>query len=143
MIVFIIFTGCSRNTLEFENIASHKDIVEESEYGKIKMEFSKLDGEDIRSFNTKQGKTYKFGYKYLITEGAIVLQFRDSKDNIITEIILSEDDYKDAKKETEKDDGGQVKIHEFGSNIKVKSSDQKIKIAIIGKEASGKIKITW
>lgn len=133
--IFILFTGCSRNTLEIESIANHKDIVEDSEYGKIIMEFSELDGEDIRSFSAKQGKIYKFEYKYLITEGTIALQFRDSKDNVITEIILSEDEYKDSE--------GKVEMHEFGGNVEVKSSDQKIKIVIIGKEAKGKINITW
>lgn len=102
-----------------------------------------LDGENIRTFSAKQGKIYKFDYKYLIKEGTIRLQFRDSKDDIITEIILSEDGYKNAKKEIEKDAEEKVEIHEFGGNIKIKSRDQKIKIAIIGEKARGKISITW
>lgn len=97
--VVVFFVGCSsRNTLEFENISNHIDITEDSKYGKIMMEFSMLDGENIRTFSAKQGKIYKFDYKYLIKEGTIRLQFRDSKDDIITEIILSEDGYKNAKR---------------------------------------------
>ncbi|MCT4542425.1 MAG: nucleotidyltransferase domain-containing protein [Vallitalea sp.] len=132
-ICILIFTACSRKSLEFESIANHVNVVEESEYGKIKMEFSKLDGEDIRSFSAKEGKTYAFEYAYLITEGTIELQFRDSQDNVITKITLSEDEYKEAKKELKKDND--VEVYEFGSTIQVKSNDKKIKIAIIGKDS--------
>lgn len=45
VMVAFIFTGCSKKILALEGIANHVDIVEESEYGKIKMEFLKLDGE--------------------------------------------------------------------------------------------------
>lgn len=47
------------------------------------------------------------------------------------------------QKEIEKDAEEKVEIHEFGGNIKIKSRDQKIKIAIIGEKARGKISITW
>ncbi|MCT4544484.1 MAG: hypothetical protein N4A63_13135 [Vallitalea sp.] len=139
----LIFTACSKKSLEFESIANHVNVVEESEYGKIKMEFAKLDGEDIRSFSSKEGKIYAFKYSYLIAEGTIELQFRDSQDNVITKITLSEDEYKEAKKDLKKDSDGEVEVYEFGSTIHVKSSDKKIKIAIIGKDAKGNINITW
>jgi|GEM_PF-2761895 len=144
LIVFIFSVGCSsKATLEFDSIADHKDVVEESEYGKISMEFLTLDGENIRSFSAKPDKVYEFDYDYLVTKGNIKLQFRDSDDHIINEIVLSEEEYISAKEEIEKETEGAVEVHEFGRSVKVKSRDHRLKIYIIGSEASGKLNIIW
>ncbi|QUI24113.1 hypothetical protein HZI73_18235 [Vallitalea pronyensis] len=143
LVFMIVLTGCRKETLEFEAFANHMGLVEESEYGKIMMEFSKLDGEDIRSFSTQEGKKYEFQYNYLITEGAIEVQFRDSQGNVITSINLSEDEYKEEKESLQEESNGPVEIHEFCRVISVKSRDKRIKIALIGKEAKGNFNITW
>jgi adenylate cyclase len=143
ILVGVIFTGCAKKTIEYESIANHVDLVEESEYGSISLEFSELDGENIRSFKSKKRKEYKFDYEYLITEGSLTIEFRDSKDNIIETFVLDESEYVDALESLKKDPGETVTLHEIGSFISVKSSDSRIKIALIGEKAKGKIKIVW
>ncbi len=142
-IIFVVLTGCNKKTLQIESLTNHKETIEESEYGKISMEFSLLDGEDIRSFTAKKGEKYTFDYEYLIMEGTVTLQFRDSKDNIISQIILSDEEYKTEMKRSEKESDGEVNLHLFGSNISIISNDDKIKIAIIGKDAKGKLELSW
>ncbi len=142
MIFVMLITGCNKKTLQNEGLANHKEVTEDSEYGKISMKFLRLDGENIRSFSAKKGKGYKFDYDYLITDGTITLQFRDSKDNIISEAILSDQEYiEEMEKLLEESDS--VKIYFFGKTINVLSNDDKIKIAIIGDNASGELKLTW
>ena len=143
IMVMILMTACGQENLTYESIANHVDLVEVSEYGNVSLEFSELDGENIRSFKSKKGKEYKFDYDYLITEGSLTIEFRDSKDNILEEFELDESEYIIALESLKKDHGETAALHEIGSFITVKASDDKIKIALIGEKAKGKIKIVW
>ena len=143
IMVMILITACGQENLTYESVANHVDLVEESEYGSISLEFSELDGENIRSFESKKGKEYKFDYDYLITEGSLTIEFRDSKDNILEEFVLDESEYINALESLKKDHGETAALHGIGSSISVKASDDKIKIAIVGEKAKGKFKIAW
>lgn len=142
IVAMFLLTGCAEETLKYESMANHVDLVEESEYGSISLEFSELDGENIRSFESKKGQDYKFDYDYLITEGSLTIEFRDSKDNILEEFVLDESEYINAL-ESLKEDNETAALHGIGSSISVKASDDKIKIVIVGEKAKGKFKIVW
>ena len=142
IIAMILLTGCADKSLDYESMANHVDLVEESEYGNVSLEFSELDGENIRSFESKKGKEYKFDYDYLITEGSLTIQFRDNKDNILEEFVLDESEYINAL-ESLKKDNETAALHGIGSSISVKANDGRIKIALIGEKAKGKFKIVW
>lgn len=143
LLTILMLTGCENKTLEISSIADHTGLVENSKYGEINMEFSNLDGEDIRSFSSKKGKKYEFNYNYLIKEGNLTIQFRDSEDNIIEEIDISEDEYIKALEQLESENDGPVQLYEFCKTTGIESSDNKIKIALIGDNAKGKIQLTW
>lgn len=77
------FTGCAKKDLIYEKLANHINIEEDSAYGKIKMNFDKLDGEDIRFFVTKKGDMYEFNYEYNISNGDIKIIITDSQENYL------------------------------------------------------------
>ncbi|WP_281817218.1 hypothetical protein [Vallitalea longa] len=143
LMIVLMLTGCGKKTLEITSIANHTELVENSKYGEISMEFAKLDGEDIRAFSSKKGEEYKFEFNYLIKEGNLNLQFRDSQDNIISDINLSEKEYMNELEQLQQECDGDVNIEEFCRNIVIESSDNKIKVALIGEKAKGKIDIIW
>ncbi|PKM66202.1 MAG: hypothetical protein CVU95_12790 [Firmicutes bacterium HGW-Firmicutes-2] len=142
-LIVVSIVGCTKREIDYESIADHKNFVESTEYGNINMEFSLLNGNDIRSFDSKRGKEYQFDYEYLVTEGSILLQFRDSEDKIIDEVLLTEDEYLDAVYNLESEHEGEVNLYKFGSNITIDSKDEKIKIVISGDNAKGRINISW
>lgn len=135
--------GCTNREINYENLAQHKDLVEETDYGNISMSFSLLNGDDIRTFHTRPGKKYNFEYTYLITEGSILLQFRDSEDNVLDEVLLSDEEYKLEKTKLESENDGSVNIYEFGSLTRIYSRDVEIKIVISGINAKGKLSVKW
>ncbi len=146
-LICLLVTSCSSidKEIKIESMANHKNIKEELEYRSIKMEFELLDGEDIRSFEVKKNKSYKFDIEYVITEGTLTLEFRDSKNNKIKEIVITDSEYKNEvellkKKNPETSD---IQIYAFGTNLRLKSSDNQIKIVLIGDNAKGKISINW
>ena len=143
VLVSISLVGCSNKEINYESTAQHKDLFEETEYGSINMTFALLNGDDIRAFHTKPGEKYEFNYTYLITEGFIALQFRDSEDNVLEEISLSGEQYKSEKLKLESEHDGSVNIDEFGSMTTIISKDNEIKIVISGKDAKGKLHIKW
>lgn len=134
IILIVNLTSCSKEELQFEEMANHKNVVESSQYGKIDMSFDELDGKDIRTFKTKVDKEYEFEYKYKIDSGELLIEFTDSKGNILAKLP----DGNELKKED-----SHIKIGEVGGVIKVTSADEKIKIIINGKKASGYININW
>lgn len=139
----VVLSGCAKKEIVYEGMAEHKDLIEETEYGNIRMSFSRLNGSDIRTFESKPDKVYAFKYTYLITEGFISLQFRDSMDNVLEEILLSSEDYETEKNKLPGGQEGRANIQEFGSQRSVKSTDKAIKIVINGNEAKGHFNITW
>ncbi len=143
VLVSTSLVGCSNKEINYESMAQHKDLFEETEYGSINMIFSLLNGDNIRTFHTKPGKKYEFNYAYLIEEGFIALQFRDSEDNVLDEISLSAEEYKSEKSKLESEHDGSVNINEFGSMTTIMSKDDEIKIVISGKDAKGKLHIKW
>ena len=139
MLSFImLFSGCGK-TLQYESIADHLNVVENSKYGLIDMKFDLLNGKNIRTFQTKVGITYNFGYDIDIQKGDIRVIFTDSNDNIIEDIgWISE-----YKKEIDPENNDHVNVYGTGGVKKVKSIDDKIKVIIEGKEAVGSINISW
>ncbi|MBS7528771.1 hypothetical protein KHM83_19065 [Fusibacter paucivorans] len=136
-------SSCSKPNIEFESMAEHTSLEEETQYGNMALTFSNLNGEAIRSFKSRTGKAYTFSYNYLITEGALKLQFRDSQDNVLSELAFSEETYQTAIDSLQEENEGEVNIIEIGSNVTIESADEKIKIVLIGNNAKGKIQITW
>jgi len=127
-------SACAKKSpeLEYEKIAIHEDMIENSEYGKIDMKFKKLDGEDIRSFKAEKGKIYKF--KYEAESGEIKIQFADSEGNIL-------DRLPDGSETKQSNDN--IHIGEIGGYIDVESPDEQMKIIIVGKNVEGYVNITW
>ena len=143
ILVSISFVGCSNKEIRYESMAQHDELFEETEYGSINMNFSLLNGDDIRTFQTKPGEEHEFNYTYLITEGIISLQFRDSEDNVLEEISLSAEEYRSGMLKLESEHDGEVNIHEFGSMTTITSKDHEVRIVISGKDAKGKLHIEW
>ena len=143
VLISISLIGCSNKEIYYESMAQHNELIEETEYGSINMTFSLLNGDDIRTFNAKAGKKYVFNYSYLITGGLISLQFLDSEDNVLDEILLSSDEYESEKAKLENEHEGAVNIDEFVSMTSITSKDDKIKILISGKDAKGKLLVKW
>ncbi|QSX04680.1 hypothetical protein JYG23_08150 [Sedimentibacter sp. zth1] len=147
LLISVLVTGCSviDKEIKIESIANHKEIKEDLEYGNIKMEFELLDGEDIRSFVVKKNKSYKFDIEYIITEGTLTLEFRDSKNNKLEEIVITEEEYKSELEKLKKEnpESGNTQIYTFGTTLNLKSSDNQMKIVLKGENAKGKINIEW
>lgn len=127
-------SACTDKSLEYEKIAIHEDMIEDSVYGKIDMKFKKLDGVDIRSFKASKGERYKFDYKYKAESGEIMIQFADSKGYIIGYLP-------DGSEMKQNDDN--IHIGEIGGIIEVESVDEQMKLIITGNNAKGYINITW
>lgn len=139
LLIASVFTGCAKGHLIYEKRANYTDIVEDSAYGKIKMNFDKLDGEDIRSFQTQKGKMYEFTYDYNISYGDIKIIITDSKENILAQTKWNNELERDIKKNK----GETAKVNGSGGVLKITSTDDKIRIVIAAKEASGSLSIKW
>lgn len=142
VLVFITsftFGGCSAEELQFEKIANHTNVVEDSAYGKIKMTFDILDGEDVRAFETKPGKTFSFIYDYDIDQGDIKIAFTDSNGEILGQTEWSSE-FENRIQESE---GESAKLNGSGGVLSIKSTDNKLRIVIMGKVASGNLVIEW
>ena len=138
ILLIMFFSGC-RKTLEYESIANHINVAENSKYGLIDMKFDLLNGKDIRTFQTKAGITYEFNYNIDMQSGDIRVMFTDSNDNIIEDIGW----FSEHKKAFEEENKWQVNLNGIGGIKKVKSIDDKIKVVIEGKDAQGYVKISW
>ncbi len=138
-LVTVTFVGCANKELIYEKFANHTNVVEDSTYGKIKIDFDTLDGENVRAFEAKIGKVYEFKYEYNILNGDIKIIITDSKENILGQTKWNSEEEQDIKK----DEGETVKVNGSGGVIKVRSVDGKIRIVVDGKEASGNLKIEW
>ncbi len=136
--------GCMDKNIIVEKTAEHINLIETSEYGHISLEFESLTGEDIRSFEVKKDKIYDFEYKYLITKASLKIQFKNSKDELIEEIILDSDEYfNELKKLKEENQNDSIQLIEIGRPIRLSSNDGEIKVYFIGDETEGKISIEW
>lgn len=135
----LAFFGCSHKELTYEKTAKHDNVVEDSSYGNINMTFKKLDGEDIRAFETKPGRNYEFEYSYSITDGDIKIMFTDSKGDILAQTKWSSE----AEKKLKAEKGESAKLNGSGGILEVESSDNKIRIVISGRSSSGEVKIEW
>lgn len=138
-ITAIAFFGCSSRLLVFEKLADHTNIVENSVYGKIDMKFDTLDGEDVRVFTAKPGASYDFKYEYNIAKGDIKIIFTDSKENILAQTKWKSE----VETEIRESEGDTAILNGSGGVEAVKSADERLRIVIIGKEASGNLKIVW
>jgi hypothetical protein len=137
LLIILSFTGCIKKELIFEKYANHINVVEDSRYGKIKMNFDKLDGEDIRSFKAIEGKKYEFEYEYNISSGDIKIVITNSNN-----IILAESKWKTKlEHDIMKDTDDPINVDGSGGVLGINSIDDKIRIVIIGKEATGDLKI--
>jgi len=133
------FTGCAKKDLIYEKLANHIYIEEDSAYGKIKMNFDKLDGENIRAFVTKKGDMYEFDYEYHISNGDIKIIIADFQENILEQTMWNSEKEQELKKEK----GDTAIVNGSGGVFNVKSTDEKIHIIIAGKDATGDLKIEW
>lgn len=127
-------SACTKKSLEYEKIAIHEDMIEDSAYGKIDMKFKNMNGADIRSFKAEKGEIYEFNYKYQAESGDIRIQFADSKGNILGHLP-------DGSETKQNKDN--IHIGEIGGIIEVESPDEQMKIIITGNNAEGYINITW
>ncbi len=139
LIAALLLFGCKRKELIYEKIANHTNVVEDSSYGRIEMSFDILDGENVRSFETKPGITYNFDYDYNINEGDIKIIFTDSEKNTLAQTEWSSE----IEKKLKKSECSTAILWGHGGNKKIESTDSEIRIVIFGKEASGSVKVEW
>lgn len=146
LFISVLAVGCSifNKEIKVESMANHKNIKEDLKYGNFKIEFDLLDGVDIRSFEVRKNKIYNFKIEYGVTSGELILEFRDSKNNKLKEINLSEE-YNTGLKQLKEEnkDAGDVHLGSIGTILDLKSDDNQIKIVLKGKNAKGKINIEW
>lgn len=83
---------------------------------------------------------YEFDYEYNISNGDIKIIINDSQENILEQTMWNSEFEQELKKET---GDGTVMVNGSGGTFKVKSTNEKIRIVIAGKDATGDLKIEW